>query len=222
MKGKLIVAILMIIFVISIVKANPSGTGINIEDSETFDGETAISTPAVGGNVSEMTLTQTTQTQLWSAFYGNLSGETALKGSSGDTIFDWGAITYTKAYVFMTRLASVNWGTIIGASISHIENEDTALGMDGETEAINNTRTDASTWPDIDYGSAISVNYGIDMTSGSGWRSPILYDSTNAGLIFGVYVNSSGQAFNSQDADYQIMIPTGDVTRDYYVYAFME
>ncbi len=222
MNKRIIGAILLIVFATGLAGANPSGTGMNIEGTESFDGDTATSTPATGGNVTELTLTQTTQTQLWSAFYGNLSGETALKGSGGDTVFDWGAITYTKAYVFMTRLSSVNWDTVVAASVANIEIEDTTLEMDDKTESINNTRTDASTWEDIDYGSPISVDYGIEMTSGSGWRSPILYDSTNSGLVFGVYVNSSGQAFNGQDADYQIMVPTGNQTRDYYVYAYLE
>jgi len=164
------------------------------------------------------------QTRLWQAFYGNLTGEVALKDSAGtSTVYDWGALSFTKAYVFMTRLASVDWTTIQGASVAHIEAEDVALEMDDKTEAVNSTKVDGSAWDNVQYGSQdISVVFGINMDSGSGWRSPLLYDTTNAEIIYAVYVNQSGQAFNSQDADYQIIVPTGNLNRDYYVYAFLE
>ncbi|HDP73999.1 MAG TPA: hypothetical protein ENN46_03545 [Candidatus Woesearchaeota archaeon] len=223
-KKVLLTALLLVIAAGIAFAQSPSGTDFNREGSETWEGDTATSTPAQGGNVTELTISQDVQTRLWQAFYGNLTGEVALKDSAGtSTVYDWGALSFTKAYVFMTRLASVDWTNITGADVGEIEAEDVALSMDDKTEAVNKTKVDGSAWDNIEYGTEnIAVLFGINMASGSGWRSPLLYDGTNDGIIYSVYVNTTGQAFNSQDADYQIIVPTGNVNRDYYVYAFLE
>lgn len=207
----------MALLSVGVVFAAVSGVTINSESSETYS-QSPATTTAQGGNVTQLDLTQNIQSGYWQAFYGNISGNLALRDANGVAVYDWGTSQF-NGYIFFAR-GTVTWGSLVAPTETDIENEDSTLGLTGKTDSVNNTKTVGSTKTINIGGGDIGTTYYINMTSGDGWVEPLYTDGTN--IVYTGYINSTGKnAYNGKKVNFQVMVPTDGSKMTYYIYAYL-
>jgi hypothetical protein len=181
---------------------------------------------AVGGNITQANFTLEQQTSFWAGFFGNVSQFPVLEGGLNN-FYTWtGSITYTYGYVLFSNASNINWNNVGGTTFIQRVEEDSALGMSGEVENINDTFTltnsvNVNLTNNVVAGSSTAVN--TSSLGGADWQTVLLEDSSTNGKIYAGITNQGNENYAGKPADYQVMIPTGSVgTRTYYVYVALQ
>src|SRR3989338_9850945 len=87
--GKIWSIVLVIIILLPIVSALPSGPVIIYNQSLNVTPQPAVQITTPGGSFTTLVLNATTQTPRWKAYVGNVTGKLALDDASAKSIFDW-------------------------------------------------------------------------------------------------------------------------------------
>jgi len=183
-----------------------------------------------GGYIYNVTLDVSEQTYRWAAFWGNLTGKIVLKDSSGNDFVavHWtinnvqpGSIIYATPNqnpVDPTNLAKVNQ--------TFLNLADQAFGYDPTvTDSITNTYKYFGNFQSPSRDTSIPTNMTwLNVTGGGTWKNYILrFDSTwpsgthpgdEIYFVFAVEVLENQKAFNSQLADYELLIPENEEAGD--------
>ena len=207
-----------------------NGTDFTLgQQASSWQGDSATSISAEGGNLTALNIKQNTQSSNWQVFYGNVSKKLTLKASSGVSVYDWGtsSLASNDGYVIFSDSNSIDWSTIAACSAVHCQyQEDAALGLTG----IDNV---TATFAGVGNHKAISLasssivadaapTVSTNGTAGVKWNEALLYDtSTSNSTLYLAFINQSHNSFYGNSADYQVMIPTNssDGLRTSYVYA---
>ena len=185
------------------------------------------SVTATGGNITQTNFTIEQQTSYWAGFYGNVSQFPVLEGNTNN-FFTWtGGISFTGGYVMFVNESTVDWNNIVVANQVQRQAEDTALGLTGEPDSVDNTFTLTNnaqlnvSGNVFAPGATVSVN-----TSSTGgnpdWETVMLRDTTNSLILYGAVINPGNPNYAGQASDYQAMVPTDGTQRTYYVYIGLE
>lgn len=103
----------------------------------------APSLPAEGGNLSEISIIGTTQTNSWQGFYGNVSGTILLEDAQGFRFYDWSAAE-PQGEVYASVNDTIDWLTVECApsigDAAYLEAWQTFYGMNyTDYDSINTT-----------------------------------------------------------------------------------
>ena len=188
-----------------------------------------VSSPAntEGGNVSDLNLTSSSLTDRWAAFYGNISNDIYLtdnEGSSSLYVYHWdwtaeegGAVCASTNNTFSSFSAG-------GASGSDI---DVAWGFGNVSDSGANTFTN----PDCNItitGASIANAFYADTGDAGGFETCALKTvqvPAKSEMLFCSVINSTGVAYNTEPANFEIIVPTAfgpGVYETYYMYMSMD
>lgn len=175
---------------------------------------------ATGGNITQTNFTIEQQTSFWAGFYGNVTQFPVLEGGTNN-FYTWtGGISFTQGFVIFVNESTVDWGAVTFTSFVQREAEDTALGLTGEVDSVNNTFTLTNTaainisGTIIAAGSAASVN----TSGGTEWETVMVRETTSDLVLYTAVLNPGNTNYAGVTSDYQAMIPTDGTQRTYYVY----
>jgi len=112
MKRNVAILFLATIFVIGftgfVIAVDPSGGTVVEGTSSTATPDSADTTPAEAGNVTELTITGFSTTQTWQGYFGNVSGAIQLADSSSNVLYNW-TLTDPQGEVYASTNSSITW-----------------------------------------------------------------------------------------------------------------
>ncbi len=186
---------------------------------------TADTINAVGGNITTMDVTMDQQTAFWTGFFGNVTHNLVLEGDTS-SFYDWATPVNSTGVVLFANNSNVAWGDLAatGAANEFKEEEDTALGLTGEGDSVNNTFTHSNS-ATFTIGS-LNVNSGdtwaLNTTSdgGDAWETAMLRTTSQNDKIYAGVIQQDNLNYDGETADYQTMVPVDSSgSRTYYLYA---
>lgn len=231
MKLKSITSILFVLLLVltlsSLVFAQPTGTSITLEDSDSV----AVSPPDNrtddGGTINTLVVNAIQQNSRWKAYIGNITGSLTLDDSGGNTIYNW-ALDQADitGEIYSSRNDGVDWGTIACATGGTITSEHTALSMTGTAvDSITNTFNE-TTHPSITVGTTTVSNCPATSTFVSSARQaqgsadfPIVLIQDSSSLIYTTPINPSTTGYDGSSFDFQMILANDPAnTTPYYFY----
>ncbi|NYZ78440.1 hypothetical protein H0N96_03500 [Candidatus Micrarchaeota archaeon] len=169
--------------------------------------------PAVGGNITNLSLGAMLTTTRWFGLWGNASTTggatnfTSLPGEVNNTdIFYPNFCQGANNYLFAANTSSINWNALARAEPSQV---DAFLNV-AASASDSGTNTFAFT---ANYVIGSTVINGVNVTYTKSYVNPqgydlgLLQDASSGNLIFFTRLNVSGVSFNNSNATYQIMLP---------------
>ncbi len=196
----------------------------------------ADSTPALAGNVTEISIFGYTITQAWQGYFGNVTGTIQLADSVDNVMYNW-SLADPEGEVYASENGSINWvGTYCWDMNTNINSLEAAYGIasddvDGIDETFN--------WATH---SEFYVN-NIQIPAGE-CNSTRIFDSTGTGvnenyeqvileggdgeIIWTAIIEEAAiNGFDGADHDFQMLVPedghgTDIATRPYYFYVELE
>ena len=231
---------LLAIVAAAFVLAEPTGPTSPITPISTgrYSTSSAQTHGAIAGNVTEINLNANTITQSWQGYFGNITGTVVLGDSSNNTFYDW-SLSSPQGEIYATRLASTpTWATVGCANSTHINSEDTALGIDqaNDADAVNKTFLNTTNFSPFYVGSVLinqsSQNcYATYLYNNTGAQSTyfpeVLLSDTAGNMIYTGLVENNAMGFNNRTHDFEILVGenghSGDAaTTTYYFYLELE
>lgn len=212
--------------------AQPSGTEITFNETETIAPLPASNLTTAGGSFTTMVLSGTFQTPRWKAYVGNVTGRLALRDSVSRTIYDWDLVS-VSGQIYVTRNNSVDWSTISCASQQSILDEETFLNIQSTSaDSINRTFNGTihksffvGTTQILESNCRSIATYVEDekqTPSVDATFQEILLQDTNANLIFATIIEQAETGYDSNPYDFQLIVPENPTSVDpttYYFYA---
>jgi hypothetical protein len=242
--GKIYLVVFLCLFsiagLINMAIAWPSGAEtITEQSSERMPYQTADSTEAQAGNISEVTISGVTISRHFAGFYGNVSGTIVLSDANNNTMYDW-SVTSPTGQVYAVRSGTVQWDDVTCAQVTHKETEDTVfLGMNisylADRDSVNRTFINTTNHPTFYVGSTEITNHTCHaantyVNSGSQTSSffeILLYDFTNSNMVYTTILEEDVNGFDNNAHDFQILLAepgdgTDTSTTTYWFYLEIE
>ena len=205
------------------VVAVPEGATVGTVSNTTATAATAGNISIYGGYIYNASLSGQSQTELWAAVYGNVSGNVTLRDSSGAKVYNW-PVSIAQGQMYATRSNTVPaWATITTVNSSCI---DPVFGYNADwTDSGFKTFTSTSTA--ITVGSvsvAAAANSSVFTYNNTGapfWETISLTDKTpdytnatcnltTTNFVFAGILNNNQPAYDGSTADYQILVPESE------------
>ena len=169
---------------------------------------------AEGGNVTENTVESNASTTKWQGFWGNVSGSLRL-GDGSAIFYDWSGVTFQAIYA--SPAVAPSFGSLSGVDAAlDLEALDTAFGLtSADADSIASTMTGNTCVA----GTEITAAAGVTPNGAGAWETCV-GDSGALGLgsvVFGTNI-ASGEGYNGDTIDYQIMVPAQGAGTDYYFF----
>ncbi len=208
----------------------PDNTTLTFQNDDATFVTTGATTAAQGGNITNLSLNQTAQTNYWHAFYGDVVKHIFLADTAAtNVVYDWGSQAL-GGWIYFANATGIDWTAVVLGDQTDRENEDATLGLGAEVENVNDTFTDTthSAIADIGGGLAGNTGFGVDTNSNGGtdWDTVLLRGGAGAdsAAIYASEVQQDNQNYAGANVDYQIMVPVAQATgvRTYSVYAGLE
>jgi hypothetical protein len=226
----IVFAITLLFSNVSIVKAEPAGSVISSNITETSQASIPGNRSDEGGTITTLTLDALQQDSNWKAYVGNVSGSLTLDDSNGFTIYRWalGASEITGE-LYVSKSSAVAWSLLNCSEQALIDTEDTTIGFTGiSADSINKT-FNQTTHPNIVVAgrtipqntcrsTSTYVNDTPQAIATADFPEVILASSTD--VVFMSPLNQGSSSFaTAMLADFQIIVPddvTTAVTRYYF------
>jgi hypothetical protein len=212
-----LIAFLLIIVCSQIVIGRPSGVTIIPIRNETASANQAGMINISGGTITTINLNASTQDVRWKAFIGNVSGRMSLDDAAGATIYSW-TLTSISGEVYATRYSgTINWTGVNCSNLTHISNEEVALGhtnRDDNITATFNLKNHTSFYVDVNpilNNTCRSIHTYVNSSAqNQKFDEVILYDGTNltnGHIIYGTIIEHSIYGYNNRTYDFQMLVP---------------
>lgn len=225
-----IISLFVVILLTAIVLADPptgadSVTKVTSSKRTNFN-ETVKTVPAEAGNVTELQINITKQTDHWQGYYGNISGTITLDNANNFTMYQWSGLADVGGNIFATEASSVTWTSIICANLSSNMSKDNCKGQgeeclnitemenmfgmnpddaDGVDETFTSTKD--ITIDTVDLTNCPATNlYQNDSSQTTYWNETLLTVNDTETLIFAVNVEDDMFGFNYQSWDFQMIV----------------
>jgi hypothetical protein len=226
--------LVMIVALARTTYADPAGaSGVAQEASSTFNASaySPQSANAQAGNVSQLSINATRETNAWQGFYGNISGEIVLADASGNNFYNWTlSDAQPQGEVYASRASDVDWTTINCTNATEITAEETFLGKTAtDGDSVTNTYTSIS-HPGFSVGSTSISNCNstnaYDSTGGGSnfWQVLLIDGDTdaNSDVVYTTILDATTQSgFNSLDWNFELLVGengTNPSVTAYYFY----
>jgi parallel beta-helix repeat protein len=208
----------------------PDGANVSVGKPQTKNNSAPSSVIAAGGNITEVNITATTQTQAWQGFWGDVNGTLVLQDAAAATFYAW-TIINISGEVYASRDNAIVFSTIAPNNNCSIDN---SLTQFNKADSENNTFTNNSN-RFIQVGS-VAINastacavytYVNGAPQTSFFQTIILTDDLNnatAGGNTSVYaapIDKNQSGYNNDAHDYQLLVPVDKSVgiSTYYFYA---
>ncbi|MEM0465855.1 MAG: hypothetical protein QXW97_04125 [Candidatus Pacearchaeota archaeon] len=237
------------ILIINNILALPSGATINItKNSSAYSGKGASNVSAFAGNITEINIDGTTNSQVWQGYYGNVTGGMYLANSEGYVFYNWSSIA-TSGEVYASRNESIVWTNIVcfnftaignysddsenrgntslyGMNVTQLENmyNISPLDKDGIEETFNLRDHRLFFTNNLEFSEGECPNTRILNNSGEGiFEEILLYSPENKEVIFASIIMDNIIGFDGKTHDFEMMVLDdghGSDTQvtDYYFY----
>ncbi len=197
--------------------AQPSGATTTVgpanqSQSTSGPGEAAIA----AGNVSQVDISDSQNTDKWAGFYGAISASKVL-GSSSGTFFEWTAQSFDNAWVFATPSSAA-----APTSLSAVSDPNTLLdtwdpdggfdtGVANATRTFNYSKNPSSPAP---VGAPNTATQAVETFGPSGPKSvftTLLYENgdTTDSPVYVANGTSSTSGFTGSNFNYQMLVGVG-------------
>ncbi|MBU0532201.1 hypothetical protein KKE38_01475 [Candidatus Micrarchaeota archaeon] len=219
MNPKWIYAIFGIVLLSGMAFAISGATvGTEVERGK-WAGNTSGSVTTEGGNVSGVNVSAGVSTEKWASFYGDVVGSIVLADTSANQVYSWTWATTDGGEVCVTTDSAFDWASTQAAAGADI---DTAFGFTAaDADSGTSTTTSACTVDLDDVAAAVTtVGVVLDSTFQTCYVSDIASPAVENDLAFCVDINGAGTNYNSEAADYEVMVPTGNGPTDTETYYF--
>jgi hypothetical protein len=237
----------MAILLSSLVMSGPTPEGptnITVVTSSTKLPSPTQTIEALGGNVSQLSITAYTQTRTWQAYYGNVSGKITLSDSGGFAVYEWDLANPSGQIYASTTQADFSDGNIECYNLSKTGNGyldlhtyEASLGLNNlSSDGIDETFNETTDY-DAFYIGATYINEtcptvylynASNASSADTYQEVLLYDNTSNNTVFTSIIKQGGiLGFNNQVWDFQMIVAEngrlGDTqTTTYYFYVALE
>ena len=199
---------------------------------------------ALGGNMTQLTiLGDAVDSDYWSGYYGNISGEIRLSDANNFSLYSWNGIATAEGEIYASDTTISDWSTVrcINLTLTYpgfnctgqgeqclnlteIENN---YGMSStDPDGVNETFNE--TLPSIEVGTITLYNCPrTSLYSNStpqqnpDWNETILTVNNSEAIIFAAIINPGTLGFDNKTWDFQMIVADngGDaIPTTYYVY----
>ena len=170
-----------------------------------------------GGYITEIDITQrNTQTQNWQGFFGNITGNIYLKGSGGQSMFNW-TVNLTNTFVYATTNATGNNYTSLQNATPSIL--DTVWGFGSITDNINRTYLASSDDPTF-VGIPLTDTYNA--TTAAGFLDYVIQDVSGtpamSNTLWAAKIYEDKDNFKGTTSDFELLVPVSATPEIYYFY----
>ncbi len=214
----------------SVLASNPPAAPLHFTRgaSSTFNASNLalVSTDAMAGNITYLSISGLSQTRAWQGYYGNVSGYITLDDANNYTFYNWSA-TEPRGYIYASLVShgQVSWVDVTcfshAANASLFQNYyninqddydnvtntyNVTLADSGTTvQLVNNSFNDCPAtyiWRDDNYQTGDFINY-------------LMWDSTggNDGWVFGTIIENKDTSnktdiscYNGELCDFQLLV----------------
>jgi hypothetical protein len=204
--------------------------------------DTTKSVQAQAGNVTELQVNITMQTNHWQGYYGNISGRITLDDASNFSMYQWSNIDGLGGNIYATQASPVTWTSVICANISANMNKSgcggvaqtagdclnitemyTKYGMnsnDGDGVDKTFTGTNNIVIDTITLSSCPATKlYENDTSQSVHWNETLLVANNTEDLIFAVNTEDDIWGFNNRTWDFQMLVGENEgAGMTYYFY----
>jgi len=220
-----VVLLVLAIMTVSLVAGDPNGATLTEGPSGRGTDPSATQQTAVAGNVTQLDIDQTRLTDVWQGFYGNVTGEIVLEDGGSNRFYDW-SYASTQGEVYATRFEIADWSGINCTNSTQWEAEETTLNIvsdavDGINETYNDVDHPAFSVGDVDFTTDLCQStrpYNSSGTAGDFYN--VLLSVNDTTVVYTSVLASGADGFNSNDWDFEILVPTDRTTgtASYYFY----
>ena len=213
------------------VRAIPEGATVAVGTPKTKNATIPSNVTADGGNITEVNISSTTQTQSWQGFWGQVNGSLVLQDAAAFTFFSWN-ISNLSGEVYASRRDNINFANIFPQNNCSIDNVLTGFAF---ADSVNNTFTNNSNKAVqvglvlINASTACAVFTYVNSTAQSTFfHEMILTDNpnntTNASVggntsVYTTILESNIAGYNGDLHDYQLLVPVNK-TAGINIYSF--
>ena len=172
-----------------------------------------------GGNVTNINLTSNISTTKWTGFWGNVSGGILLSPGAGQANFySWVWNTSNGGVICgVPAPYGFNWANVATVTASAIN---TAWSFGVASDNATNTLTSTC---NITIGGINVTGTAANTTGVGGFKTCAVYDgatATKGDFAFCVNINTSGNLFNGQKGNYELLAATNKTIGTTEVYSF--
>jgi hypothetical protein len=215
------------------ISAIPEGATVAVGSPQTKNASSPQSVTADGGNITEVNITVTTQTQAWQGFWGEVSGTLVLQDAAAFNFFSWN-FSNISGEVYASRDNAVAFANINPNNNCSIDNVLTGFG---QTDSVNNTfinnsnRFIAVGSVQINASTACAVHSYVNNTAQSSFFQTIILtddanNATNASVggntsVYATPIDGDQAGYNTDLHDYQLLVPVNRTAgvNTYFFYA---
>ncbi|MBW2968239.1 hypothetical protein KY362_07170 [Candidatus Woesearchaeota archaeon] len=225
----------------------PTTLGIDATSRRTPAG--AATVPALAGNVTQLSITGSTVTQTWQAYFGNISGTITLDDSANHTVYDWSLaspegevyvsespVNFTHGNLFCYDFDADDIGN---SDFNTLAEYEALLGLEADdVDGINETFTESLAYESF-YAGAKSIDnstdlcpttqmYGLsEQQDQSIFQELLLYDNTSNNLVYTAIIEQDALGFDGSTWDFEMIVGEnghdGDTTATtFYFYVELE
>jgi len=237
-----VILALLVITAVATLATTPTGPdSVIVRRSSTRSdfSEPPKSLNAEAGNLTELEVNITQQTDHWQGYYGNITGVITLDDASNNTMYSWTGTINAKGNIYATTNTVSNWPQVecmntterpgfnctgedeICLNISSVHSTYGMVDSDGDTVAKTFTSTNKITVDTLTLTNCPATNLYENSTAQSKkWNETLLTINNTNNLIFAVQLENDKYGFNNQTWDFQIMVAENDAagTTQYYFY----
>jgi hypothetical protein len=227
---KIVIAVIMVVSVIGISFAAPTGIIINSNVTEFGRNITPANRTDPGGTITTLTVDATQQDAQWKAYVGNITGSLRLEDTAGNVIYQWSLLAASvTGEIYASRSNSISWTSANCSNITTIQSEQTALGITSTApDSIQNTFNETTHPAFAVAGRSVAncnatstfVNSARQAQASAAFPVMLLHDQTN--LIYATIINQDYQGYNGATTyDFQLIVADNPTTTSttYYFYA---
>jgi hypothetical protein len=185
----------------------------------------AGSNVAIAGNVTELDIVSSSNSQTWAGYFGNVSGTITLENGAGDVMYNWSAANPTGEVLASTG-SSVTWANIACATAANITAMESTFNIPADA-ADNITETFTATDGAVTIaGQSLSSCRKLEVfdETGSGsadFTEVLLHDGTDP--VFASILADDALGFDNNAHDFEMLVledghGTDTSTTNYYFY----
>ena len=154
-----------ILLISCLVSAAPSGASTTFIQTGSAPNDSAMSLPAVAGNVTEVNLYGYSTTRSWQGFYGNVSGTIQLADAGDNVFYNWSDVS-PKGQVYISTNNSIQWAYTECFNYTATGTYASDVGQAGSTSLYGTNLTQLETQYGISVDDVDGVNETFNLYGG--------------------------------------------------------
>ena len=221
MNLKMILALFgVMLFGAGIVMAIAGATPTQIGDQYRWSGNASSSLTTEGGNITAANVGGVALTDRWAAFFGNISS-TIVLGNNSNYVYQWSYSTTTGGEVCLSTNSSYPFAGIRSATVATVPLLNSAFTHGVASDNATNTFTTTATC-NLQFDGGVAASNTANVATQGGFNTCMIQNNnaTKSNFAFCTAINSSGTNYLTNQANYQVMVPTtpGSGTATYFFY----